>query len=45
MLLRRRFTTGMRNFLKMYRSLVDYWQWIDNSGPTWQLIDEGAKRE
>lgn len=40
--IRRRFASGMRNFLEIYRSRVDLWQWIDNSGPAWRLIEEGA---
>lgn len=40
---RRRFAAGMRNFLEVYRDRVDYWQWIDNSGPVARLIMEGPK--
>jgi len=39
--IRRRFATGMRNFLETYRHRVDYWQLFDNSGSTPQLLDEG----
>lgn len=39
--IRRRFASGMRNFLEIYRHRVDYWQWIDNSGPVARLIEEG----
>jgi predicted ABC-type ATPase len=39
---RRRFAKGWRNFEEVYRHLVDYWQWFDNSGPQPKLIDEGA---
>ena len=39
--IRRRFAAGMRNFLELYRHRVDYWQWIDNSGPVSRLIEEG----
>jgi predicted ABC-type ATPase len=42
--IRRRFASGMRNFLQIYRHQVDYWQWIDNSGTVWRLIEEGANR-
>lgn len=42
--IRRRFASGMRNFLGIYRERVDYWQWIDNSGTVWKLIEEGANR-
>lgn len=43
-IIRRRFANGMRNFLDVYRHRVDFWQWIDNSGPQSQLIDEGSNR-
>ncbi|MFL6246229.1 MAG: zeta toxin family protein [Thermoanaerobaculia bacterium] len=42
--IRRRFASGMRNFLQIYRRRVDYWQWIDNSGTVWKLIEEGTNR-
>jgi predicted ABC-type ATPase len=42
--IRRRFASGMRNFLEIYRSRVDYWQWLDNSGETPRLLDEGTNR-
>ena len=38
----RRFATGMRNFLEVYRHRVDYWQWFDNSGRAAQLLEEGT---
>jgi predicted ABC-type ATPase len=38
--IRRRFAAGMRNFLTVYRDLVDSWQRFDNSGPTPRLIEE-----
>lgn len=38
----RRFVSGMRNFIKVYRKRVDFWQLYDNSGPHPHLIDEGA---
>jgi len=41
---RRRFANGLRNFLDVYRHRVDYWQWIDNSGPLPWLLDEGTSR-
>jgi len=40
--IRRRFATGMRNFLDVYRHRVDFWQWYDNSGEEPQLLEEGA---
>ncbi len=42
--IRRRFDSGMRNFLETYRKLVNYWQWFDNSGPLPRLLEEGANR-
>ena len=41
---RRRFKTGMTNFLEVYRHRVDYWQWFDNSGRTPQLLEEGTNQ-
>jgi predicted ABC-type ATPase len=43
--IRRRFTIGLRNFLDVYRDLVDYWQWIDNSIPNGVLLEEGTHDE
>jgi predicted ABC-type ATPase len=40
--IRRRFTSGMRNFLEIYRHRVDYWVLIDNSGSVPRWIEEGA---
>ncbi|HVR40352.1 MAG TPA: AAA family ATPase, partial [Thermoanaerobaculia bacterium] len=42
--IRRRFESGMRNFLDIYRHRVDSWQWRDNSTLTPRLIDEGVNR-
>lgn len=42
--IRRRFASGMRNFLEIYRPRVDFWQWYDNSGPRPKLVEEGANR-
>jgi len=42
--IRRRFVGGMRNFQNTYRTLVDAWQWFDNSRRTPRLIDEGVNR-
>lgn len=39
--IRRRFASGMRNFLETYRRLVTYWQWLDNNGAQPRLITEG----
>jgi predicted ABC-type ATPase len=40
--IRRRFASGMRNFHEIYRQLVDFWQWYDNSGPRPRLREEGS---
>jgi predicted ABC-type ATPase len=40
--IRRRFAAGMRNFREIYRHRVDYWQWLDNSGPAPRLLEEGT---
>lgn len=37
---RRRFKSGLSNFEKVYRHLVDKWEHYDNSGPAPQLISE-----
>jgi predicted ABC-type ATPase len=42
--IRRRFATGMRNFVEVYRQRVDFWQWYDNSGQRPRLVGEGANR-
>lgn len=42
--IRRRFASGMRNFLGIYRHRVDYWQWFDNSGAAPRMIEEGSNR-
>lgn len=39
--IRRRFDTGLRNFMELYRPLVDRWEWYDNSGITPRLISAG----
>jgi predicted ABC-type ATPase len=41
---RRRFDSGLRNFLEVYRHRVDYWQWFDNSDLNPRLIEEGRNR-
>ncbi len=42
--IRRRFASGMRNFLNVYRHRVDLWQWFDNSDGPAMLIEEGSNR-
>jgi predicted ABC-type ATPase len=43
--IRKRFASGLRNFLDVYRDLVDSWQWIDNSIPKGVLLEEGTHDE
>jgi predicted ABC-type ATPase len=42
--IRRRFESGLRNFLHLYRDRADDWQWFNNSGPLPLLIEEGTRR-
>jgi predicted ABC-type ATPase len=39
---RRRFESGMRNFMTIYRQQVDYWQLVDNNQPEPILLEEGT---
>jgi predicted ABC-type ATPase len=41
--IRRRFVSGMRNFVTVYRERVDFWQLYDNSSPSPTLVEEGKK--
>ena len=34
----------LRNFQQVYRARVDEWQWIDNSGMTPRLLEEGSRK-
>ena len=43
--IRRRFVTGLKNFMDVYRHRVDYWQWFDNSGPQPLLLQEGTNHD
>ena len=43
--IRRRFASGLRNFLDVYRHRVDYWQWIDNRDSSGMLLEEGTYSE
>ncbi|MFZ4437815.1 MAG: zeta toxin family protein [Syntrophales bacterium] len=40
--IRRRFTSGLRNFEEIYRPIVDEWALYDNSSSTSILIEEGG---
>lgn len=43
-IIRRRFSAGLDNFERIYRSLVDAWVVYDNSGSTPILLEWGAKQ-
>lgn len=40
--IRRRYEAGLFHFRETYRSRVDFWQLLDNSGKSSQLIEEGV---
>lgn len=40
--IRRRYETGRRNFIKLYLPLADTWQVFDNSAQSYSLIAEGG---
>ena len=40
--IRRRFVSGMKNFMDVYRVRVDFWQLFDNSGSAPLLREEGG---
>jgi len=39
---RRRYASGLKNFFKLYLSIVDNWILINNSGDPFQIIAEGS---
>ena len=39
----RRYESGLNNFFKIYRFLVDEWMFIDNSGEPYEIIGESNK--
>ena len=41
----RRYYAGIKNFLNLCRTIVDYWIFIDNSRANQELIAEGKKNE
>ena len=41
--IRRRFDAGLRNFNKIYKSLVDAWTLYDNSGEAPDMLEQGGK--
>jgi predicted ABC-type ATPase len=40
--IRRRFESGLRNFNRVYKRLVDTWAVYDNSGPAPRLVAVGG---
>jgi predicted ABC-type ATPase len=42
--IRRRFHSGLRNFLQVYRERVNHWHWYDNSGLEPRLLEEGSNQ-
>lgn len=42
--IRRRYSSGWRNFENLYKPLADYWWLYDNSGEGPVLLDEGSNR-
>jgi predicted ABC-type ATPase len=40
--IRRRFASGLKNFMDVYRYEVDYWRLFDNSGPSPLLLSQGV---
>lgn len=41
--IRRRYDKGLKNFFNIFKTLVDDWMFIDNSGEPYQIIAEGSK--
>ena len=42
-IIKRRFEAGIRNFNKIYKSLVDAWTLYDNSGEAPDMLEQGGK--
>ena len=43
--IRRRFATGVKNFMDVYGHEVDFWRLFDNSGPVPRLLSQGVSDE
>jgi predicted ABC-type ATPase len=41
----RRYYSGLKNFIDLYKNKVDYWMLIDNSNTEPELIEEGRIEE
>lgn len=44
-IIRRRYENGLRNFFDIFKSIVDDWMFIDNSGEPYELIAEKTQSE
>ena len=42
--IRRRYISGLENFTRLYRSLVNEWSFYNNSGPNPVLLEEGINK-
>ncbi len=42
--IRRRFTTGWKNFNNIYKNIVNEWALYDNSGKAPELLDTGENK-
>lgn len=40
--IRRRYTSGLKNFFKLYLPMTDNWLFVNNSGETYEIIAEGS---
>lgn len=43
--IRRRYENGLSNFFKIFKSIVDEWMFIENSGEPYKLIAQKTKTE
>jgi predicted ABC-type ATPase len=41
----RRYKTGLNNFFTLYKEVVNYWLFIDNSRPDLELVAEGSNND
>ena len=40
--IKRRYTSGLKNFFKLYLPIIDNWLLVNNSGETYEIIAEGS---
>ena len=43
--IRRRYTSGLKNFFKLYLPVTDNWLFVNNSGEIYEIIAEGSFEE